>query len=147
MACDIRVKVLTEDYGNPSSLHNKGKEAEDYIRNARSQIAKTLKVDDKELVFTSGGTESNNMALIGTALANKRQGNHIITTGIEHASVGAVAEYLKELGFEITYLAVDKDGLISLEELQNAVRPDTILVSIMMVNNRDRCERANRGSG
>ena len=135
MACDIMVKVLTEDYGNPSSLHNKGKEAEDYIRNARSQIAKTLKVDDKELVFTSGGTESNNMALIGTALANKRQGNHIITTGIEHASVGAVAEYLKELGFEITYLAVDKDGLISLEELQNAVRPDTILVSIMMVNN------------
>ena len=134
-AKNIMVQALMEDYGNPSSLHNMGKEAEDYIREARTKIARTLKVDEKELVFTSGGTESNNMALIGGALANKRQGMHIITTAIEHASVNAPLSYLEELGFEVTYLPVDKDGLISLEELRDAVREDTILVSLMMVNN------------
>ena len=112
------VQILTEDYGNPSSLHNMGKTAEDYIKEAKEQIAKTLRCDEKEIVFTSGGTESNNMALIGGALANKRQGKHIITTAIE-----------------ITELSVDHDGIISLEELRNAVREDTVLVSIMMVNN------------
>lgn len=134
-AKNLMIQILTEDYGNPSSLHNMGKEAEDHIREAKSKIAKTLKIDEKEIVFTSGGTESNNMALIGAALANKRLGNHIITTGIEHASVNAPLEYLKELGFDITYLPVDSDGILSLEELKNAVREDTILVSIMMVNN------------
>lgn len=134
-AKNLMVQILTEDFGNPSSLHDMGKEAEDYIKEARSRIAKTLKVDEKELVFTSGGTESNNMALIGAALANKRQGMHIITTEIEHASVHAPLAYLKELGFEITYLGVDADGVISLEELRDAVREDTILVSMMMVNN------------
>ncbi len=134
-AKNIMVKTLMEDYGNPSSLHNKGKEAEDYIRAAREKIAKTLKIEEKEIVFTSCGTESNNMALIGGALANKRQGMHLITTAIEHASVNAPMAYLEELGFEVTYLSVDKDGLISLDELRDAVREDTILVSIMMVNN------------
>lgn len=134
-AKNIMVKALMEDYGNPSSLHNKGKEAEDYIRAAREKIAKTLKIEEKELVFTSCGTESNNMALIGGALANKRQGMHLITTAIEHASVHAPMAYLEELGFEVTYLSVDKDGLISLDELRDAVREDTILVSVMMVNN------------
>lgn len=134
-AKDLMVRILTEDYGNPSSLHNKGKEAEDYIRTAREQIARTLKIDGKELVFTSGGTESNNMALIGGALANRRNGRHIITTGIEHASVLAPLDYLKELGYEITYLSVDENGQISLDELREAVREDTVLVSIMMVNN------------
>lgn len=134
-AKNIMVKALMEDYGNPSSLHNKGKEAEDYIRAAREKIAKTLKIEEKEIVFTSCGTESNNMALIGGALANKRQGMHLITTAIEHASVHAPMAYLEELGFEVTYLSVDKDGLISLDELRDAVREDTILVSIMMVNN------------
>lgn len=134
-AKNLMVQILTEDFGNPSSLHDMGKEAEDYIKEAKSRIAKTLKVDEKELVFTSGGTESNNMALIGAALANKRQGMHIITTEIEHASVHAPLAYLKELGFEITYLGVDADGVISLEELRDAVREDTILVSMMMVNN------------
>lgn len=132
---DLMVRILTEDYGNPSSLHNKGKEAEDYIRTAREQIARTLKIDGRELVFTSGGTESNNMALIGGALANRRNGRHIITTGIEHASVLAPLDYLKELGYEITYLSVDENGQISLDELREAVREDTVLVSIMMVNN------------
>lgn len=134
-AKNIMVKALMEDYGNPSSLHNKGKEAEDYIRAAREKIAKTLKIEEKEIVFTSCGTESNNMALIGGALANKRQGMHLITTAIEHASVHAPMAYLEELGFEVTYLSVDKDGLISLDELRDAVREDTILVSVMMVNN------------
>lgn len=134
-AKNLMIQILTEDYGNPSSLHNKGKEAEDYIKEAKRKIAKTLKSDEKELVFTSGGTESNNMALIGGALANRRQGNHIITTAIEHPSVGETVEYLKEQGFDLTYLPVDADGIISLDALREAVRTDTVLVSVMMVNN------------
>ena len=134
-AKDLMVKVLMEDYGNPSSLYMKGVEAENYIKEAKKKIAKTLKVDEKEILFTSGGTESNNTALIGAALANKRAGNHIITTSIEHASVSAVTGYLEELGFRVTYLKVDADGIISLDELREAVCEDTILVSMMMVNN------------
>lgn len=134
-AKDLMVKVLMEDYGNPSSLHMKGVEAENYIKEAKKKIAKTLKVDEKEILFTSGGTESNNTALIGAALANKRAANHIITTSIEHASVSAVTGYLEELGFRVTYLKVDADGIISLDELREAVCEDTILVSMMMVNN------------
>ena len=134
-AKDLMVKVLMEDYGNPSSLHMKGVEAENYIKEAKKKIAKTLKVDEKEILFTSGGTESNNTALLGAALANKRAGNHIITTSIEHASVSAVTGYLEELGFRVTYLKVDADGIISLDELREAVCEDTILVSMMMVNN------------
>ena len=134
-AKNLMIQILSEDYGNPSSLHNMGKDAEDYIREAKEKIAKTLKVDEKELVFTSGGTESNNMALIGGTLANKRMGKHIITTAIEHASVNAPLAYLEELGYEVTYLSVNADGVISLDELRDAVREDTVLVSIMMVNN------------
>lgn len=134
-AKDLMVQLLLEDYGNPSSLHMKGVEAEKFIKEAKTKIAKTLKVDEKEILFTSGGTESNNMALIGTAMANKRAGNHIITTSIEHASVSATTGYLEELGFRVTYLKVDKDGIISLDELKEAVCEDTILVSLMMVNN------------
>lgn len=134
-AKNVMVQVLTEDYGNPSSLHNMGKNAEDYLREAREKIAKTLKVEEKELVFTSGGTESNNMALIGGVLANPRAGRHIITTGIEHPSVNAPLAYLEELGYEITWLGVDEDGVISIDELRGAIREDTVLVSMMMVNN------------
>lgn len=132
---DIVVETMTKDYGNPSSKHRKGMEAELYIRNARSEIAKTLKVAEKEILFTSGGTESNNMALIGTAMANKRAGKHIISTNIEHPSVYNPMSYLEEQGFEITFLPVDHDGHIRLEELEAAIRPDTILVSVMYVNN------------
>lgn len=134
-ARDLMVKILTEDFGNPSSLHGMGVVAEDYIKEAKTKIAKTLKVEAKEILFTSGGTESNNMALIGTALANRRAGNHIITTSIEHASVAAPLAFLEEQGFQVTKLSVDGDGRISLEELRDAVREDTILVSVMMVNN------------
>ena len=116
---DLTVKLMTEDYGNPSARHRKGMEAEQYVKNAASQIAKTLKVKEKEILFTSGGTESNNMALIGTALANQRAGKHIISTRIEHASVYQPLAFLESLGFEVTYLSVDSEGHISLEELDS----------------------------
>lgn len=132
---EIVVKTMTEDYGNAAAKHRKGVEAERYIKEARAEIAKTLKVQDKEILFTSGGSESNNMALIGTALANRRAGKHIISTGVEHPSVYNPLMYLEELGFEVTFLPVDRDGHISLEELKQSVRPDTILVSVMYVNN------------
>ena len=132
---DIVVKTMTEDYGNPSARHKKGMDAEQYVRRAASQIAKTLRVQEKEILFTSGGTESNNMALIGAAMANRRAGNHLITTRIEHASVYNPMAFLEQQGFEVTYLKVDGEGHISLKELEESIRPDTILVSVMHVNN------------
>lgn len=132
---DLVLKVMTEDYGNPSAKHGKGMRAEQYIKEAAEIIAGTLKVSPKEIIFTSGGSESNNMALTRTAIANKRAGNHIISTSIEHASVYNPLAYLEEQGFEVTYLPVDHNGHISLEDLENAIREDTILVSIMYVNN------------
>lgn len=134
-AADLMMKLLTEDYGNPSALHRKGVTAENYINEARKKIAKTLKAQEKEIVFTSGGTESNNLAIIGSAMANKRAGMHVITTQIEHASVSNTMAYLEEQGFAVTYLPVDGNGVISLDDLKNAIRPDTILVSMMHVNN------------
>ena len=132
---DVVVKAMTEDYANASAKHSKGAAAERYIREARSIIAGTLKVKEKEILFTSGGSESNNMALIGTALANRRSGMHIITSGIEHASVYNTLGFLSEQGFDVTYLPVDGQGHISLEQLRESIRSDTILVSIMYVNN------------
>lgn len=132
---DIVVKTMTEDYGNPAAKHRKGMEAERYIREARKIIADSMKVQEKEILFTSGGSESNNMALIGTAWANQRAGKHIISTAIEHPSVYNPLGVLEELGFEVTILPVDHDGHISLKELEEAIRPDTILVSTMYVNN------------
>jgi len=132
---DIVVETMTEAYANPAALHRMGMQAEQYIRQARSEVAKTLRVAEKEILFTSGGTESNNMALIGTAFANQRRGRHIITTAIEHPSVYNPLFYLEEQGFEVTVLPVDHDGHISLTQLEEAVREDTILVSVMYVNN------------
>ena len=132
---DIVVKTMTEDYGNPAAKHRKGMEAEQYIRDARKIIADTMKVQEKEILFTSGGSESNNMALFGAAWANQRAGKHIISTSIEHPSVYNPLGMLEELGFEVTILPVDHDGHISLKELEEAIRPDTILVSTMYVNN------------
>ena len=129
------VQVMKEDYGNPSSKHRKGVQGEHYVKEARSVIAKTLRVQEKEILFTSGGTESNNMALIGAAMANRRAGNHIITTRIEHPSVHQPLAYLESQGFQVTYLDVDANGHISLEELSSAICPETILVSVMYVNN------------
>ena len=134
-AAALMQRALLEDYGNPSSLHMKGVVAEKYIKTATEQIARILKVAEKEIIFTSGGTESNNLALIGVALANQRSGKHIITTAIEHASVYNPLIFLEEQGFEVTYLPVDARGVVSLEALEAAVREDTILVSMMHVNN------------
>ena len=133
--CEAVKRAMLTDYGNPSSRHRKGLEAERLIREAREAIAGTMKVPGKEIIFTSGGSESNNMALIGGALANRRAGKHIITTGVEHASVYNTLNFLEEQGYEVTYLPVDSYGIISLEELEEAIREDTILVSVMLVNN------------
>ncbi|MBO6154446.1 MAG: cysteine desulfurase [Lachnospiraceae bacterium] len=134
-AVKIMTKVLQEDFGNPSSLHNKGMEGENYVKAARSEIAKTLKVNDKEIYFTSGGTESNNLAIIGVARAYRRSGNKVITTMIEHPSVANPFAYLEDNGFEVTYLPVDNLGRVDLNALRDAMTEDTILVSVMHVNN------------
>lgn len=134
-AADLMMKLLTTEYGNPSSLHRKGITAENYVNDAKKKIAKILKVQDKEILFTSGGTESNNLAIIGGAMANKRAGKHIITSSVEHASVSGPMHDLEENGFEVTYLPVDAYGIVSLEALKEAIRQDTILVSLMQVNN------------
>lgn len=133
--CDLMIKIMKEDYGNPSSRHTKGIAAEKYITSAAESIATLLKCQPSEIVFTSGGTEANNMALIGSAMANKRKGKHIITTRIEHASVYEPLAFLEEQGFEVTYLPVDKNGRVDETALEKAVRDDTILVSVMYVNN------------
>lgn len=127
--------IMLHDYGNASSMHQKGVDAEKYLKYSKSVIAGIMKVKEKEIYFTSGGTESDNWALMGAAFANQRSGKHLITTQIEHPAVLRTMDHLKELGFEVTYLSVDEYGHISLEELKRAVRPDTILVSIMFVNN------------
>ncbi len=132
---ELMHKVMCEDYGNPSSMHNKGLEAEQYLRYAKDVFAKLLKVNEKELFFTSGGTESDNLALIGTAFANMRKGKHLITTQIEHPAILQTMQYLEKQGFAVTYLPVDSYGHIRLEDLENAITPETILVSIMHTNN------------
>ena len=134
-AAQLMMNVMCKDYGNPSGLHHKGVEAEHYLRYARETLAKILKVNEKEIVFTSGGTEADNIALIGTAMANHRMGRHLITTRIEHPAIMQTMKYLEEQGFRVTYLPVDKQGKIHLEDLQKAISKDTILVSIMHTNN------------
>ena len=122
-------------YGNPSAKHMKGIEAENKVKAAQELIAKTLRAKPKEILFTSGGTESNNTAIIGTAMANRRKGKHIITTKVEHASVYEPMYHLEEEGYEVTYLDVDSEGIVDLDQLEESIREDTILVSCMMVNN------------
>lgn len=132
---ELIMEVMDSAYGNPSSMHHKGVEAEEYIKRAKEQLAKCLKVSEKEIYFTSGGTESNNTAIIGTAMANRRAGMHIITSSIEHASVSRPMKYLEEQGFRVTYLPVHSDGTICLDALEDALDEETILVSLMYVNN------------
>ncbi|MCH5344207.1 MAG: cysteine desulfurase [Acetatifactor sp.] len=132
---ELMKKIMCEDYGNPSSLHTKGVEAEQYIRYAKETLARILKVNEKEIYFTSGGTEADNMALVGCALANRRRGNHLITTQIEHPAILQTMHYLEGQGFQVTYLPVDPYGRIRIEDLQQAIMPGTILVSIMHTNN------------
>ena len=129
-------KVMCEDYGNPSSMHAKGVEAEKYIKEAKEALARLWKVKEKEIFFTSGGTESDNLALIGTARANQRAGKHLITSAIEHPAIINTMRYLEEEGFRVTYLPVDRYGRIRLDALRNALCEDTILVSVMYVNRK-----------
>ena len=132
---DIVTHVMLKDYGNPSSKHLKGVDAEKYVKNATQIIAKTLKCQEKEIVYTSGGTESNNMAIIGAAMANKRKGNHVIVSSVEHSSVKEPFNFLEQQGYKVTFLPVDSKGNVSLEALKEALDDETILVSTMMVNN------------
>ena len=133
---ELVYKVMCQDYGNPSSMHRKGVDAEHYIKDAKEILAKILKVNAKEIYFTSGGTESDNLAVIGTAKANKRRGNHLITSSIEHPAILNTMRYLEEEeGFRVTYLPVDSMGRIKLEALKEALCDETILVSVMYVNN------------
>ena len=131
----LMLKVMTEDYGNPSSMHKKGIDAEKYLREAKETFARILKCSEKEIFFTSGGTESDNTAIIGSAMANKRRGMHLITTRIEHPAVLEAYQFLASQGYEVTYLEVNANGIVEEETLRKALRPDTIFVSIMYVNN------------
>lgn len=131
----LMTRIMCDEYGNPSSLHKKGVESEKYVRYAKEVIAKCMKVQEKEILFTSGGTESDNIALIGGAYANYRAGRHIITTRIEHPAVLQTCAYLEEQGFAVTYLPVNAKGIVSLADLERAMTKNTILVSIMHTNN------------
>lgn len=134
-AIEIMLKTMRDDYANTSGKHIKGVEAESYVKDAADIIAKTLKVKKGEIIFTSGGTESNNMALIGGAMSRKRYGKHIIISGIEHPAVYRPAEFLTEQGFELSVLPVNSEGQVDLESLKSTLRDDTVLVSVMYVNN------------
>ena len=132
---DIVVETMMDVYGNPSSMHKMGIDAEKHIKEAQSIIAGVMKVEPKEIYFTSGGTESNNLAIIGFAMANKRRGNHIITTQIEHPAVSEPIEFLESQGFEITRVAVDQQGRVSAPDIKATITDKTILVSVMAINN------------
>lgn len=132
---ELVTRIMCEDYGNPSSMHMKGVQSEQYIRYARETFARLLKVQEKEIFFTSGGTESDNLAILGCAGANVRAGKHLITTRIEHPAVLETMKYLEKQGFDVTYLGVDEHGIVRPEDVRKALRPDTILVSVMHTNN------------
>ncbi|WP_082910077.1 cysteine desulfurase family protein [Brevibacillus brevis] len=128
-------RAMESYYGNPSSLHQKGVEAENVLKQARKVAAQYLGCKESEVIFTSGGTESNNTAIKGVAFQYQNRGKHIITTQVEHPAVYDVCKQLEGLGFSVTYLPVDREGRVSVEAVQKAMRPDTILVSVMHVNN------------
>ena len=132
---ELMNKIYLEEYGNPSSMHHKGVEAEKQITEAKKSLAQILKVNEKNLLFTSCGTESDNIAIIGGALADARRGRHLITSTIEHPAVLESMRYLESQGFEVTYLPVDEYGIVSPDLVEETVRDDTILVSIMHTNN------------
>ncbi|WP_083208841.1 cysteine desulfurase family protein [Brevibacillus laterosporus] len=132
---DTMKRTMEAYYGNPSSLHRLGVEAENVLKQARQIAAHALQKKPTEIFFTSGGTESNNTAIKGVAMRYRERGRHIITSQIEHASVLDVCKQLEEFGYDVTYLPVNKEGRVSLEDVKQAMRPDTILVSIMHVNN------------
>jgi cysteine desulfurase len=123
------------EFGNASSLYHHGQQANLVMENSRRKIAKLINAEAEEIIFTSGGTESDNMALVGVAMANRDKGNHVITTKIEHHAVLETCRYLEKIGFSVTYLDVDRDGLVNPGEVEKAIGEKTILVSVMFVNN------------
>ncbi|MEE0060842.1 MAG: cysteine desulfurase family protein [Acutalibacteraceae bacterium] len=127
--------MMTENYGNPSSLHSKGLQAQHSVEEARNIISNALGVSANEIYFTSGGTEANNLAIIGTALCKRKTGNKIVTSAIEHSSIMDSCKYLESLGFEVVYLPAQENGAVSVESLENAIDENTILISLMYVNN------------
>ncbi len=135
IAVQAALNAMQTDWGNPSSKHTKGLDAGNIIKNSAKTIAETIDVKPTEIVFTSGGTESNNMALVGAALAAKRRGNHVIASGYEHASVYNPLISLRDFGFEVEFAPVDELGHIKIDELTDMIRPTTVLVSVMYVNN------------
>lgn len=132
---EAMVPVYQKVFGNPSSIHQFGREARRLVDDARSRVAEAIGAKPKEIVFTSGGTEADNLAIIGTAMANRETGRHIITTAVEHHAVLNTCRYLEHVGFEVTYLAVDKQGRIDIQDFFSALRDDTILATIMYGNN------------
>ena len=134
-AMEVFADVSLNAYANASSLHNMGMAAEKHIKDAKNIFAKTLGVQPKNILFTSGGTESNNMAVTGTAIANCRRGKHIISTAVEHPSVLETCKHLASIGYEVDFLSVDKNGTIDIDEFCRKLRDDTVLVSVMHVNN------------
>ncbi|RYG74786.1 cysteine desulfurase [Lentibacillus lipolyticus] len=127
--------IFVDVFGNPSSVHSFGRTARQYLDGARRTMARSIHADEKEIIFTSGGTEADNLAIIGTALANRHKGNHVITTVQEHHASLHAAQYLEKEGFDVTYLPVDEKGIVSLDKLKDALTDETIVVSIMFVNN------------
>lgn len=132
---ELACHMMCEEYGNPSALYRRGLAAEKLLKQARERVAKTLRVQPGEITFTSGGTEANNLALRGAADALKRQGRHIIVSAVEHPAILRTAEALAQQGFEVDYLPVDENCRVSPKKLAEMLRPDTILVSVMLVNN------------
>lgn len=132
---DVMLPYFSEFYGNASSNHSFGKKSKDAIEKARNQIAEIINCNHKEIIFTSGATESINFAIKGYVEATNHKGNHIITVKTEHKAVLATCEYLETIGYEVTYLNVDKNGLISLDELKDSIREETLLIAVMFVNN------------
>lgn len=133
---DIMSKVMYDEYANPSALHKFGFNSEKLVKRAAEVIAKSLRVNDKEIIFTSGATESNNLAIFGVARARKRYGNHIITTSVEHSAVRKVCNFLaEEYGYDITYLPVNSNGVVKTEDVIAAIKETTVMVSVMSINN------------
>ncbi|EMI10533.1 MAG: cysteine desulfurase [Anoxybacillus sp.] len=132
---EAMIPYMTTYFGNPSSIHSFGRESRRALDEARETIAKTIGAKGNEIIFTSGGTEADNLALVGVAMANRDKGRHIITTSVEHHAVLNTCKYLQKQGFDVTYLPVDEHGIISVEQLKSALRDDTIIVSVMFGNN------------
>lgn len=131
----LMVKYMTEDFGNPSSIHSFGREVKKALEEAREQVANAIGAQPQEIIFTSGGTEADNAAIIGVATANCKKGNHIITSAVEHHAVIDTCHHLEKNGFTVTFLPVDEYGMVRVEDVRNAITPETVLITLMHANN------------